>query len=181
METCQITVVCLVRHITCHPFNSAFSETFQFTKKMTLARLACLCLLQPERIRHAESSESFFLLQPERIRHAESSESFFLLQPERTRHAESSESFFLLQPERIRHAESSESFFLLQPERIRHAESSESNGPVKTKGMGQERSLERQSQCTCTKLKYSTFLCPILRKYICQVRKIAFSAILRLI
>ena len=32
METCQITVVCLIEHFTCHRFNSAISETFQFTK-----------------------------------------------------------------------------------------------------------------------------------------------------
>ena len=32
LETCQITVVCLVRHFTCHRFNSAISKTFQFTK-----------------------------------------------------------------------------------------------------------------------------------------------------
>ena len=32
LEMCQITVVCLVRHFTCHRFNSAISETFQFTK-----------------------------------------------------------------------------------------------------------------------------------------------------
>ena len=33
------------RHFTRHRFNSAISETFQFTKKITLARLACLCLM----------------------------------------------------------------------------------------------------------------------------------------
>ena len=33
------TVVCLVRHFTCHGFNSAASDMFQFTK-ITLARLA---------------------------------------------------------------------------------------------------------------------------------------------
>ena len=27
----QATVVCLVKHFTCHQFNSAISETFQFT------------------------------------------------------------------------------------------------------------------------------------------------------
>ena len=100
---------------------------------------------------------------------------FFLLQPERIWHAESSERFFLLHPERIRHAESSARFFLLQPERTRHAERSESNGPVKTKGKGQERSLEWQSQCACTKLKYSTFLCLFLRESICQVKNCLFS------
>ena len=46
-------------------------------------------------------------------------------------------------------------------------------GPGKTKENGQERNLERQSQkeiglCACTKLKYSTFLCLILMKSICQ-------------
>ena len=33
LETCQITVGCLVTHFTCHQFNSAISETFQFTQK----------------------------------------------------------------------------------------------------------------------------------------------------
>ena len=32
LETCQITAVCLIKHFKCHWFNSAISETFQFTK-----------------------------------------------------------------------------------------------------------------------------------------------------
>ena len=39
METCETTVVCLVRHFTGHRFNSAISETFQFTKKELLHAL----------------------------------------------------------------------------------------------------------------------------------------------
>ena len=46
------------------------------------------------------------------------------------------------------------------------------NGPGKPKGKGQERTFEQQSQkiglCTCTKLKYSTFVCLISKKSICQ-------------
>ena len=33
LEPCQITAVCLIKHFTCHRFNSAISETFHFTKK----------------------------------------------------------------------------------------------------------------------------------------------------
>ena len=54
LEMCQITVVCLIKHFTFHRFNSAVSETFQVTKKITLARLACLCF------RH--SSQSIVLI-----------------------------------------------------------------------------------------------------------------------